>query len=100
MSNAAQPGHDDADNIIDLVIGQLDAGGNVVPFLQAFAAAGGSGMLSNKDGVVSHGGLLAVVFGECRGEAVADAKVSQTEAKLEIGPSEEATGTSVPFCCK
>lgn len=45
---------------------------NPVPFLQAAATAGGRGVLGDEDGVVPHGGLLAVVGGLGRGETLLD----------------------------
>jgi hypothetical protein len=45
----------------DLVVCELPAFGDAVPLLQAAAAAGGCGVLGDKDGVVSHGGLLAII---------------------------------------
>jgi hypothetical protein len=37
--------------------------GNVVPFFEAGAAAGGRGVLCYEDGMVAHGRLLAIVGG-------------------------------------
>jgi hypothetical protein len=38
-----------------------------MPFLNAFPATYGSGMLGSKDRMPSHGGLFAVIFGKIGG---------------------------------
>jgi len=43
-----------------------------MPFLQAFPAAGCRGMLGNKNRMIPHGGLAAVVYGKSRGQTPAD----------------------------
>jgi hypothetical protein len=46
--------------------------GDPVPFSQAATAAGGSGVLGDKDGMPAKRCLLAVVCRLCRGEALVD----------------------------
>ena len=68
----AEPAADDGDDVVLFRVGQGVAAGDPVPFFEAAAAAGGGGVLGDEDGVVAHGGLLAVVGDVRGGEAVAD----------------------------
>lgn len=69
---SGQPGGDDGDDVIDLLIRKLSAGRDSVPFIEAFSAAGGSCVLSDKDLVAFCGCLFSVFSGEGGGEALGD----------------------------
>ena len=49
-----QPPFQNGDNVVNLPLGQRPSLGNVVPFRQAFPAAGRGSMLGNEDGMILH----------------------------------------------
>ena len=58
---ALDPGHDQPGQGINLCIGQSPTARDVMPALDASAAAGGRGMLGREDRMPAVGGLLAVL---------------------------------------
>ena len=58
---AVQPGGDDGEDVINLLIGKLFSSWDVVPFAEAFSAAGCGGVLGDKDRVAFHWCLFSIL---------------------------------------
>lgn len=65
---AVDPGHQEIDDPGLEILGERDAEGDMVPFIEAAAAAGGGGMHRLEYRVPVHRRLLAVVHRKRRGE--------------------------------
>lgn len=85
------PVADDIDNVVDLHLGQRSTCLYAVPPGQASAAAGGGGVLGDKNGMALHRRLPAVVCRSGRGKALGNELSGVLgdavhAARLNIGP--------------
>lgn len=84
---ALNPGHDQGGQPVDLHVGQWAALGDMVPALDATAAAGAGGVLGGKDGMTPIRRLFAILEGLGRTDPFGQHLVCMTiDGSLPLGP--------------